>query len=54
MVPHNSKILLYIRFVDMRKSINGLSILVAGELGESITDTVYIFYNKSYRRLKLL
>ena len=32
MVPHNSKILLYSKFVDMRKSINGLSILVAENL----------------------
>ena len=50
----HSKILLYSKSIDMRKSINGLSTLVSVEFGDSINDTIYIFYSRSYKRLKLL
>ena len=54
MLAHNSKILLYGNFVDMRKSINGLSLLVSLEFGSSINDTIYIFYSRNHKMLKLL
>lgn len=39
----------------MRKGINGLSILIADELSYNPSDgRVYIFYNKSYNKLKML
>lgn len=55
MLPNNCKILLYNRTVDMRKSIDGLSIIVAENLGLNPSDgSIHIFYNKKYDKLKML
>ena len=55
MLPNNCKILLYNNTVDMRKSIDGLSIIVSENLGLNPGDgSVHIFYNKKYDKLKLL
>ena len=55
MLPNNCNILLYHKAVDMRKGINGLSILISDEISSNPSDgSVYIFYNKNYRKLKLI
>lgn len=48
-----ANILLYNSAVDMRKSIDGLSVLVSG-LGRSPVDGVYIFYNRVFDKVKIL
>ena len=41
--------------VDFRRSINGLTALVAEELNGAIpTDSVFIFYNRARDKLKIL
>lgn len=55
MFPNSGKIWIYHKSIDMRKGINGLSILVADELALNPSDgSIYIFYNKSHSRLKLI
>ena len=55
MLPNNCKILLYNKTVDMRKSIDGLSIIVSESLGLNPSDgSIHIFYNKRYDKLKML
>ena len=55
MLPNNSKILLYSKPIDMRKSINGLSILISEHLNTNPSNgDIYIFHNKAYDKLKLL
>ena len=55
MLPNNCKILLYHEAIDMRKGINGLSMLIADSLSLNPSDGgIYIFYNKSYDKLKLI
>lgn len=55
MLPNNSKILLYNKSVDMRKSIDGLAIIVSDALSMNPSDgSLYIFYNKKYDKLKML
>ena len=52
----NLEILLYNLPTDMRKSINGLSILVHEELSENpgCIGKVYVFCNRSRDKIKLL
>ena len=55
MLPNNSKVLLYNKSVDMRKSIDGLAIIVSDALSMNPSDgSLYIFYNKKYDKLKML
>ncbi len=55
MLPNNSKMLLYNKSVDMRKSIDGLAIIVCDALRMNPSDgSLYIFYNKKYDKLKML
>jgi transposase len=55
MLPNNSKVLLYNKSVDMRKSIDGLAIIVSSALIMNPSDgSLYIFYNKKYDKLKML
>ena len=55
MLTNNSNILLYYKAIDMRKGINGLSIMVSDIWGLNPSDgSIYIFYNKKYDKLKLL
>ena len=54
-LPNGIKIYLYREPVDIRKSINSLSVLVVEFLKLSPNDgSVYIFYNKAIDRLKIL
>lgn len=57
MITLNSKLKVYLSLeaVDMRKSINGLSIAVIEELSCNPQDeALYIFYNKSRNKVKCL
>ena len=50
-----TRVLVYRHPVDMRKQIDGLSALVADELGQDPGDrTAYVFVSRCGRRLKLL
>jgi transposase len=41
--------------IDMRKSIDGLSLLVSGEFGENpASGSGYVFYNRGKNKVKLL
>jgi transposase len=49
------KVLMHLPPVDMRKSINGLSILVSEVLKENPTsEQLFVFRNKSSNKIKLL
>jgi transposase len=51
----NMKVLMHLPPVDMRKSINGLSILVTEVLKENPTsEQLFVFRNKSSNKIKLL
>lgn len=53
-LPSN-KIYIYNHPIDMRKQINGLMILTSQLLNKNPSDgNIYIFYNKSFDKLKLL
>ena len=55
LLADTNKILLYNKTTDMRKSINGLSIIISQELEENPTDGgMYVFYNKQYDKIKIL
>jgi len=46
---------LYSRFVDMRKSFNGLCGIVHNELGKTVSDKdIFVFFNKRCSHVKLL
>ena len=50
-----SRVLVYRHPVDMRKQMDGLSALVAAELGENPADrTAYVFVGRCGRRVKVL
>ena len=54
MLPNNCQILLYNKTVDMRKSIDGLSIIISEYLHLNPSDgSIHIFYNKQYDKLKM-
>lgn len=51
----NCEVLIYNKPVDMRKSINGLSVLVFDELNRNPTGPgIFVFWNKKLDKLKLL
>ena len=55
MLPNSAQVMLYHKPIDMRKGINGLSVMVADALRLDPGDgSIYIFYNKNYNKLKLL
>ncbi len=55
MLLNNARVLLYHKPVDMRKGINGLSIIVSDSLSLNPSDgSIYIFYNKNCSKLKLI
>ena len=55
MLPNNNKILLCNKVVDMRKGVNGLSIIISETLELNPADgSFYIFYNRKYDKLKML
>ena len=55
MLPNNCKIMFYNKIVDMRKSIDGLSIIVSDALSLNPSDgSIYIFYNRKHDKLKML
>jgi transposase len=50
-----SRIYLHRQFVDFRKSINGLSIIVESEMDLPVmSDALFIFCNKEKDKLKIL
>lgn len=53
--PMQIEILWHVMPCDMRKSINGLSQLIASEMGENPSDgRLYIFANKQRDKIKIL
>ena len=55
LIPINLKVLLSRFPVDMRKSINGLSIVVADSLGfDPSSDYLFVFRNKRGDKIKIL
>jgi len=55
MINFSGKILLYSKPVDMRKSIDGLSILISNELElNPIDEIIFAFYNKLKDKIKIL
>lgn len=49
------QVLIYSKPIDMRKSIGGLSIVVADHLGLNPTSgTLFVFYNKRHDKMKIL
>lgn len=51
----NTSVYIAINPVDMRKSINGLSSLVDGELGlNPLTDGLFVFSNRARKIIKIL
>ncbi|MBV6343046.1 IS66 family insertion sequence element accessory protein TnpB [Candidatus Magnetobacterium casense] len=54
-LEHFSEIYLHREPVDMRKSINGLSVIVLEEMGERMTEgRLFVFMSRCRRRLKIL
>ena len=55
MFGNNTQVFIAINPVDMRKSINGLSSLVAGEFSKNpLTDGLIVFSNSSRKIIKVL
>jgi len=55
MIMINCEVLIHNKPTDMRKSINGLSILVHDELLHNPTDMgIFVFWNKKMDKVKLL
>ena len=53
--PEKIEVLVAADFVDMRKQIDGLCILVCDDLKQSPqSQTVFVFYNRSRDKVKLL
>lgn len=53
--PDSVKVLIYNQPVDMRRGIDGLSIMVSDELQELPTSgSLYVFYGRSKDKLKVL
>lgn len=53
--PGNLRVLLYTCPIDMRKAIDGLSVLVSNHLEETPTSgSLYVFYNRGTDKLKVL
>jgi transposase len=54
-LKETTNILLKMEPIDMRKSINGLSAIVADEFSSSPTsESLFIFYNKTKDKVKIL
>lgn len=52
---NNSEVLIYNQATDMRKNINGLSILVNEQLDRNPTASgIFVFWNKKLDKIKLL
>ena len=55
MFGNNTQVFIAINPVDMRKAINGLSALVAGEFSKNpLTDGLFVFSNSSRKIIKVL
>ena len=51
----NINVWLYSKQTDMRKSINGLSIIVAGDMNKNPTSgEIFLFFNKANDKIKIL
>lgn len=51
---YGKKIWLYRAAIDFRKSIDGLSYLVASEIKQQPKDGIYLFFNRSRDKVKCL
>lgn len=55
MDPDSLKVMIYNIPVDMRRAIDGLSVMVSEQFGESPTSgSLYVFYGRSKDKLKVL
>jgi len=55
MINFTGRILLYSKPTDMRKSIDGLSIVISNELNLNPTDEIiFAFFNKAKDKIKIL
>lgn len=55
MILTESKVYICNKATDMRKSINGLSILIANDLNDNPTSgSIYVFWNRKLDKLKIL
>ena len=54
MIDITGRIFVYASFVDMRKSINGLSILIHASGCDFENGKVYVFLNKKREKIKIL
>jgi transposase len=52
---NNFKVFLYLGRVDMRKAVNGLSLIVQDELKQNIfSENLFVFCSKNKSRIKIL
>lgn len=54
MLPNNANIYLANFSVDMRKSINGLSLLICNSFNNPADGSIYVFINKANNKIKIL
>ena len=55
MIPNNLKVFFYLKPIDMRKSIKGLSIIVVDWLGmDTMSGWIFLFYNRFKDKIKAL
>ena len=55
MIPNNLKVFFYLKPVDMRKSINGLSIMVVDQLEmDAMSGQLFLFCNRYKDKIKAL
>lgn len=55
MLLFDAKVFIYSKAVDMRKSINGLSVIVSNEFNMNPTEPgIFLFWNKNKDKLKAL
>ncbi|MDE2026380.1 MAG: IS66 family insertion sequence element accessory protein TnpB [Patescibacteria group bacterium] len=53
--PNSLSVMVYTQPIDMRKAIDGLSVMVSNHLKESPTSgALYVFYNRGHDKLKIL
>lgn len=51
---YGKKIWVYQKFIDFRKSINGLASFISEELKQNPQGSIFLFYNKNKDKIKFL